>query len=113
MAKAIQVNTVTDDLFELAFPPGTNVQDLVANKSYLVPHGEHLLDDAIARANPIIDGEVKPFRSGAGFRSIWRQLLILNVAALIVAGGGVFGAAGKCAVREGGVDSAPRGGSFR
>jgi len=90
MVKEIHVNTVTDDLFELAFPPGTNVQDLVANKSYLVPHGEHLLDDAIARANPIIDGEVKPFRSGAGFRSIWRQLLILNVAALIVAGGGVL-----------------------
>jgi hypothetical protein len=90
MAKEIHVNTVADDLFELAFPPGTNVQDLVANKSYLVPHGEHLLDDAIARANPIIDGEVKPFRSGAGFRSIWRQLLILNVAALIVAGGGVL-----------------------
>jgi hypothetical protein len=90
MAKGIQVNTVTDDLFELAFPPGTNVQDLVANKSYLVPHGEHLLDDAIARASPIIDGEVKPFRSGAGFRSIWRQLLILNFAALIVAGGGVL-----------------------
>ncbi|HEV3298387.1 MAG TPA: hypothetical protein VG055_02040 [Planctomycetaceae bacterium] len=89
-AKEIRVNTVTDDLFELTFPPGTNVQDLVTNKSYLVPHGEHLLDDAIARANPIIDGEVKPFHSGGGFRSIWRQLLILNVAVLIVAGGGVL-----------------------
>jgi hypothetical protein len=90
MAKEIRVNTVTDDLFELTFPPGTIVQDLVANKSYLVPHGEHLLDDAIARANPIIDGEVKPFHSGGGFRSIWRQLLILNVVALVVAGGALL-----------------------
>jgi hypothetical protein len=87
MAKSIQVNTVPDDRFELQFPPGTNVQDLVANKSYFVPHGEHLLDEAIARANPIVNGEVKPFRSGADSHSVWRQLLILNAVVAFLVGG--------------------------
>jgi len=87
MAKAIEVNTVSDDRFDLKFPPGTNVQDLVENKSYFVPHGEHLLDEAIARANPIVNGEVKPYLSGGGIPSVWRQLLILNAVTASLIGG--------------------------
>jgi hypothetical protein len=89
MAKTIHVNTVTDDLFDLSFPAGTNVQDLVTNRSYFVPHGEHLLDEAIAHANPIVNGEVRPFRSGTGLGSgpVWRQLLILNAVMLCLVGG--------------------------
>jgi hypothetical protein len=89
-AKTIHVNSVPDDLFELTFPPGTSVQDLVANKSYFVPHGEHLLDEAIARANPIVNGEVRPFRSRGRFRLVWRQLLILNAVMLCLFGGRVL-----------------------
>jgi hypothetical protein len=81
-AKTICVNTVADDLFELSFPAGTNVQDLVTNKSFLVPDGEHLLDEAIAQANPIVNGEVRPFRSRAGFSPAWGPLLILNAVML-------------------------------
>src|SRR5277367_6739404 len=90
MAKTIHLNTVSDDLFDLSFPAGTSVQDLVANKSYFVPHGEHLLDEAIARANPIVNGEVRPFRSGGRFRLVWRQLLILNAVMLCLFGGRVL-----------------------
>jgi hypothetical protein len=86
-ARTINVNTVSDGLFELTFPPGTSVQDLVANKSYLVPQGEHLLDDAIARANPIVNGEVRPFRSATAFRSVWGRLFILNAVMLGLVGG--------------------------
>jgi hypothetical protein len=89
-AKTIHVNTVKDDLFELSFPAGTNVQDLVASKSYFVPRGEDLLDQAIALANPIVNGEVQPYRSEMGFRSVWRQLLILNVVVLCLIGGRVL-----------------------
>ncbi len=88
-AKTINVNNVPDEVFELDFPPGTNVQDLILNKSYFVPHGEHLLEEAIARANPIINGEVQPFRSG-GSRGIWRPLLLLNAVALVVLGTGLM-----------------------
>jgi hypothetical protein len=79
----VHVNTIPDELFELKFPPGTTVQDLVKNKSYIVPNGENLLDEAITRANPIVNGEVLPFRSGAGSGSIWRQLLVLNAVVLL------------------------------
>ncbi len=89
-AKTIKINSVSDDVFELDFPPGTNVQDLILNKSYFVPHGEHLLDEAIARANPIINGEVQPFHAGVGGRGIWRQLLLLNAGALLVMGTGLL-----------------------
>jgi hypothetical protein len=84
LAKNIAVNSVSDDLFKLTFPPGTEVQDLVLNKSFVVPHGEHLLDEAIAKANPIINGEVIP----AGFpvrppvASSLRWLVIANAIAL-------------------------------
>jgi len=88
--RAIEVNTVRDELFEITYPSGTNVQDLVAKKSYFVPHGEHLLDEAIARANPIIHGEVQPYRAGGGRRAIWPQLLILNVTALAIVVGGLW-----------------------
>jgi hypothetical protein len=87
-AKTINVNNVPDDVFEIDFPPGTNVQDLILNKSYFVPHGEHLLDEALARAHPIINGEVQPFHPGGG-REIWRQLLLLNAVALLVLGTGL------------------------
>jgi hypothetical protein len=86
-AKTINVNTVADDLFELTFPGGTDVQDLITNKSYIVPHGEHLLDEAIARANPIVNGEVIPFRAEGGSRSVWRPLVILNVVMLLLLAG--------------------------
>jgi hypothetical protein len=86
-AKTINANSVSDDFFEFAFPGGTNVFDLVTNKSYVIPHGENLLDEAIAQANPIVNGEVQPFRSSAGLRSIWRQLLVLNAAVLVLVGG--------------------------
>ncbi|HET6324288.1 MAG TPA: hypothetical protein VFG04_06275 [Planctomycetaceae bacterium] len=89
-AKTIHINTVADDLFELNFPGGTNVQDLVASKSYFVPHGEHLLDEAIAQANPIVNGEVRPFRSRAGFESPWWKLLILNAVMLCLVSGRVL-----------------------
>jgi hypothetical protein len=88
-AKNINVNNVSDDMFEFDFPPGTNVQDLIRNKSYFVPHGEHLLDEAIARANPIINGEIQPFHAAAGGRGIWRRLLLLNAVALLVLGTGL------------------------
>jgi hypothetical protein len=86
----INVNNVPDDVFELDFPPGTNVQDLILNRSYFVPHGEHLLDEAIARANPIINGEIQPFPAGVGGRGIWRHLLLLNAGALVVLGTGLL-----------------------
>jgi hypothetical protein len=89
-AKTINVNDVSDDVFEFAFPAGSNVFDLVTNKSYVVPHGENLLDEAIARANPIVNGEVQPFRSAAGLQSVWRQVLILNAAVLVLVGGRVL-----------------------
>jgi hypothetical protein len=89
-AKTINVNNVPDDVFELDFPSGTNVQDLTLNKSYFVPHGEHLLDEAIARANPIINGEVQPFHAGGGGRGILRPLLLLNAGALFVLGTGLL-----------------------
>ncbi len=88
-AKSIQVNSVADDLFELNFPGGTNVHDLVTNKSYLVPHGEQLLDQAIAHANPIVSGAVQPLRPGTG-HTAWQQLLILNAIMLCVVGGRVL-----------------------
>jgi hypothetical protein len=86
-AKTINVNTVKDELFELDFPGGTNVMDLVKNKSYVVPHGEHLLDEVIARANPIVNGRVQPLGSASSSRSVWRQLLILNGVVLLLFGG--------------------------
>jgi hypothetical protein len=86
-AKAIQVNSVKDDLFELAFPAGTKVQDLATNKSYVVPHGEHLLDDVIDRANPIVNGEVLPFRPRGAFGSVWQRLLVLNAVMFGLMGG--------------------------
>ena len=58
VAKTIDVNSVADETFDLQFPPGTAVQDLIASKSYVVPHGENLLEEAIAKANPIVNGEV-------------------------------------------------------
>lgn len=63
VATSIKVNHVPDETFELHFPPGTAVQDLINNKSYIVPHGENLLDDAIAKANPIVNGEITPISS--------------------------------------------------
>jgi hypothetical protein len=90
VVRAIDVNTVRDDVFEITYPGGTNVQDLVAKKSYIVPHGEHLLDEAIARANPIINGEVQPYRAGGGPHAIWPQLLILNATALVIVVGGFW-----------------------
>jgi hypothetical protein len=98
--KTINVNGVSDDVFELEFPPGTNVQDLILNRSYFVPHGEHLLDEAIARANPIINGEVMPFHAGVGGRGIWRHLLLLNAGALIVLGSGLLWRRRRTAARR-------------
>jgi len=88
-AKTINVNTVSDDLFDFAFPAGTNVFDLVKNKAYVVPRGEHLLDEAIAQADPIVNGEVRPRRSGTGPGLVWRQVLVLNAVVLLVVGGGM------------------------
>jgi hypothetical protein len=88
--RAINVNTVPDDLFDITYPAGTKVQDLVSKKSYFVPHGEHLLDEAIAQANPIIQGQVQPYRAGGGSHSIWPQLVVLNAAALVILIGGLW-----------------------
>jgi hypothetical protein len=86
-AKTIRVNTVKDDLFELSFPAGTNVQDLVRNKSYLIPRGEHLLDQAVAQANPIVNGQVVPARPGANSGWVGWRLLIANGIVLCLLGG--------------------------
>ena len=86
-AKTIRANTVADDLFELSFPAGTNVQDLVTNKSFLVPRGEHLLDEAVAQANPIVNGEVRPARSRTGSGWVGWRLLIANAIVLCLVGG--------------------------
>ena len=56
----LRVNNVPDSLFEVKFPPGTEVQNLVLNKSYYVPHGEGMLDKAIAQGSLIINGKVSP-----------------------------------------------------
>jgi hypothetical protein len=83
LAKSIDVNKVADAIFDLQFPPGTAVQDLVNNKSYVVPHGENLLEEAIAKANPIVNGIVKPIGLAAAPTSSWKRrwLIIGNVAA--------------------------------
>jgi hypothetical protein len=56
----LQVNNVPDALFEITFPPGTEVQDLILNKAYFVPHGEKLLDKAIVEGRAIVNGTVGP-----------------------------------------------------
>ena len=38
--KSIAVNDVDDSVFNLEFPAGTDVTDLIRNKDYVVPHGE-------------------------------------------------------------------------
>src|SRR5262249_40067632 len=86
-AKTIHVNTVSDELFELSFPGGTTVQDLVANKSFLVPHGEDLLDEAIKKANPIVNGEVLPVSSRSSYGWAGWRLLIANAVLLCLLGG--------------------------
>ncbi|HUE15134.1 MAG TPA: hypothetical protein VMR25_13270 [Planctomycetaceae bacterium] len=88
VAKTIDVNSVADETFDLQFPPGTAVQDLIASKSYVVPHGENLLEEAIAKANPIVNGEVKPagILSPQSVTSKHRWLIIANLAVLSLLG---------------------------
>lgn len=81
--KRIQVNNVPDSQFEIDFPPGTQVQDLVSKKAYIVPGGAELLDKAIADAQPIVGSRVMPHgfaRSQLKARALW----ILNLAVVIV-----------------------------
>src|ERR1700685_2300841 len=84
VAKTITVNAVPDDLFEMQFPPGTAVRDLISNRSYIIPHGENLLDDAIARADQIVNGEVKPRGSLSSpiFGGDRRWLIVADLLAL-------------------------------
>jgi hypothetical protein len=70
----INVNDISDELFELNFTPGTMVADEVAQKVYHMPHGEDALDRAIAEGKPFIDGKViEPYLST-------RQKVLLGVA---------------------------------
>jgi hypothetical protein len=57
----VKANAVDDSLFELEFPAGSQVLDLIKSKAYFVPHGQEMLDKAIAKANPIINGHVVPY----------------------------------------------------
>ena len=82
----LAVNDAADPQFELAFPPGTQVNDTILNKSYLVPHGEENLDRAIAESNMyIVDGKVIPVTPPLSWRrtAIWG----VNGALLIVVAG--------------------------
>jgi hypothetical protein len=58
VAKQLKVNNVPDSRFEIDFPPGTQVQDLVKHKAFIVPGGIELLDKAMAEALPIVNNQV-------------------------------------------------------
>jgi len=80
------VNHVPDSLFEIEFPPGTEVHDLINNRAYYVPKGEALLEKAIAQATPIVDGKVFPpphaLEEPRSSRVIW---LVNGSVALLIA----------------------------
>lgn len=77
IASTLQVNDVPESKFEIEYPPGTQVMDLIQNISYTVPKGEAQLERAIAGADPIINGTVVP-RGVAMARSYTRWLWVGN-----------------------------------
>ncbi|HLJ95561.1 MAG TPA: hypothetical protein VKU02_20455 [Gemmataceae bacterium] len=70
VVRSVEVNKVALSLFQMEFPGGTEVHDLIENKAYFVPHGEGLLEEALAQARPIIDGKVMPRVQGSKVRWI-------------------------------------------
>ncbi len=54
----LEVNNVPDSLFELSFPGGTMVYDEIESKVYTAPHGEGMLDRALAEGQPIVAGQI-------------------------------------------------------
>jgi hypothetical protein len=59
--KSATINAVTDDRFELVFPPSTDVHDLIEKKAYFMPRSAEDLDAAIASARKIAeDGFIQP-----------------------------------------------------
>jgi len=84
---SINVNNVRDNLFDINFPPGTKVADEVHKTQYIVPHGEELLEKAIAEGRPIVNGRV--MSPGWRPRSLfWQCLWFAN--AVLILGIGAF-----------------------
>ena len=83
----LHVNDIPDSMFDFEFPAGTLVADAKTNKAYYMPEGIEMLDDAIAKAVPFVDGKVlvEPGRVVVPPNRNWRYWLLLglNVAALV------------------------------
>lgn len=80
--KELKVNANSDAQFDLSFPPGTQVNDLILNRAYLMPNGEENLDKAIAQSQMyIVDGQVLRQVSPLS----WRRIAIWGVNGLLLA----------------------------
>lgn len=76
--ESLAVNTVPDELFELPFPPSTDVRDLVQNKAYFTPAAGSDIDRSLADAREILaDGTIVP--RSAPLRSGWRLWALLTI----------------------------------
>jgi hypothetical protein len=80
--KRLEVNNVPDSQFEIEYPPGTQVQDLVNKRAFIVPGGAELLDKAIAEAFPIINNQVVPTKF-VRYQFRARLLWGLNIAVIV------------------------------
>jgi hypothetical protein len=83
----LRINDVPDSLFDYQFPPGLLVRDEIIGKTYYMPKGLELLDQAIAegvknREDGIIERPPRPAETATDSSSV----LWITIASVVVLG---------------------------